>query len=163
MLSSTRQQHRYSGLLALLAVVSATPAFAKDANFEGLTLPGASGATRGVVSGYTGGSYSLSSIANRDRHNNECFGYGDRSPDHILKLDQDFAQLKLKVNSGRKGTTLLVKGPDNDTIRCGGETESRRDAQIIDSDWKSGTYQIWVGAVESGQRLDYTLLVREQQ
>lgn len=156
-------QYQSSGLLALLAVFSAVPAFANDANFEGLTLPGTSGATRGVVSGYTAGSYPLSSIANSDRHNNECFGYGDRNPDHILKLDRDFAQLKLKVNSGRKGTTLLIKGPDDDTIRCGGETEPRRDAQIIDSDWKSGTYQIWVGAVESGKRLDYTLLVREQQ
>jgi len=41
--------------------------------------------------GSTGGSYSLSAIANTDRHNNKCLGFATPTPDHIIVLQQNFS------------------------------------------------------------------------
>ena len=159
MLVHTKLGCKCSGLVALIAALSITPVLAQDSNFESLSLPTATGATRGVLTGHTGGSFSLSSIANRDRHNNECFGFAAQTPDHVLSLKKDFSQLKFRVNSGGKGTTLVIKSVGDQTIRCAGDP--KKDVRLEDSNWKAGDYQVWVGSIESGKRLDYTLTVKE--
>ncbi|MBD2060258.1 hypothetical protein H6F88_30395 [Oculatella sp. FACHB-28] len=153
---------KWTGFLALLATLGVAPALAQSANFDSLTLsPGFSSAD-GTVQGYTQGSFSLSSIANRDRSENLCVGFADTTPDHILVLQQDFSQLTLQVNSGGGDTTLLVQGPSDSTVRCGDDTgRTNTDASIQDSSWQAGTYKVWVGAFESGSRHEYTLTVRE--
>ncbi|NJN58527.1 MAG: hypothetical protein HC879_14025 [Leptolyngbyaceae cyanobacterium SL_5_9] len=162
MFKSISPSLKWTGFLALLAALGVVPALAQSANFDSLTLsPGFSPAD-GTVQGYTQGSFSLSSIANRDRSNSLCVGFADTTPDHILVLQQDFSQLTLQVNSGGGDTTLLVQGPNDSTVRCGDDTgRNNTDASIQDSSWSAGTYKVWVGAFESGVRYDYTLTVRE--
>jgi hypothetical protein len=144
-----------------IAAVVTIPVFAQTANFGTLTLsPGFPPAT-GVSRGSTGGAFSLSAIANLDRHKNKCLGFAAPTPDHILVLQQDFPRLTISVNTAGKDTTLLVSGPDKGTVRCGDDTGQNKDASITDSGWKAGTYQIWVGTMTSGDKYNYTLSVQE--
>ncbi|NEQ21659.1 MAG: hypothetical protein F6K28_21075 [Microcoleus sp. SIO2G3] len=149
------------GVIALIAALSATPVLSQAANFDNLSLAPGFPKAAGQVSGYTGGGYSLSSIANSDRNKKPCIGFGDPTPDHIMVLEQDFSNLSVLVNTGGKDTTLVVQGPNDQTVRCGDDTGSSKDASVQGSNWSAGTYRIWVGSFESGQRLNYTLTVRE--
>ncbi len=149
-------------ILALLATIAPMPVVANiAANFGTLSLiPGFKPET-GKVKGYTGGSYSVSAISNRDRKKNACIGFADPTPDHILVLKKDFSRLKIQVNSSGYDTTLLIQGPDDKTIRCGDDTGKNKDASIEDSDWKAGNYKVWVATFNSGVRRNYTLSVQE--
>lgn len=154
-------QHLYGKwVIALIAALSSTPVFAQTANFGNLTV--APGFSAGVaqVAGSTGGSYSLSSIANSDRDKKACIGFASETPDHILVLEKDFPALMIQINSRGKDTTLLIKGPDK-TIICGDDTGIRKDASIEAKNLKAGKYQIWVGSIEAGQRWNYILTLRE--
>lgn len=150
-----------SGVIALIAALGAIPVFSQTANFGNLTLAPGFAQGAGSASGYTGGSYSLSSIANRDRNNNHCIGFGAPTPDHILVLESNFSNLSVLVNTGGKDTTLVIQGPNNQTLRCGDDSGSSKDASVRDTNWSAGTYKVWVGTFEPGQRLNYTLTVRE--
>lgn len=162
MFTLTPPSFKWAGFLALLATLGATPLLAQSANFDSITLSPGFSVADGTVRGYTQGSFSLSSIANRDRSNSLCVGFADSTPDHILVLEQNFSQLTLQVNSGGGDTTLLVQGPNDSTIRCGDDTSrTNTDASIQDTDWQAGTYKVWVGAFESGVRHDYTLRLSE--
>lgn len=150
------------GAIALMAtLLGATPVLSQSANFGRLSLAPSFPARAGQATGNTGGSFSLSSIANRDRHNKPCIGFGDTNPDHIIVLQKNFPSLSVLVNSGGKDTTLVIQGPDKQTVRCGDDTGSSKDASVKDSNWAAGTYRIWVGNLEPGKRVNYTLTVRE--
>lgn len=160
MFLSARQHFKRSSLLAFMAVLSATPVFAQAANFSSLTLSLGFPPSTGIVTGFTGGGYSLSAIANRDRYNRHCIGFGDPSPDHIIVLEKDFPRLKIQVNSGGHDTTLLIQGSDG-SIRCGDDTGSNKDASVEDTNWKAGTYRVWVGVFNPGVERRYTLSIEE--
>ncbi len=138
------------GLLALAMVFGTLPALAQ-ANFETLNL--SPGFGQKSATGYTGGSYSLPSIANRDRNGNPCLGYGEQAPDFVMNLQGDIPQLSIAVNSGGQDTTLVIRGPGNFTL-CGDDT-------VQDSNWQAGKYEIWVGTIEPNQNWNYSLTVRE--
>ncbi|AFZ14441.1 hypothetical protein Cri9333_3622 [Crinalium epipsammum PCC 9333] len=146
------------GILTLTTALFATPSIAENANFGELTLT--PGFKKTSIRGYTDGSYSLPSIANRDRNNNACIGFASPAPDHVIILQKDFARLQIKVNSRGKDTTLVIKGPGG-TIRCGDDTGKTKDASISDTKWKAGEYQVWVGSIESKQTWNYTLFIQE--
>jgi hypothetical protein len=154
---------RCGWLLALMSVVTATatPAIAESSHFGKFTLsPGFEAAT-GIVKGHTGGAYSLSDISRRDRDRNFCIGFADPQPDHILVLEKDFDQLTILVNSRGGDTTLLIQGPDDQTIRCDDGSDTSKDASLIDKNWKNGIYKIWVGTFHPRKRHNYTLTVQE--
>jgi len=154
-------QSQLGWLLAVIIPMIATSASAQKANFTSLKLSPGFEADTGTTSGYTGGSYSLSAISNRDRDKKACIGFADPNPDHILVLEKDFNNLKILVNSDGSDTTLLIKGPDETTIRCGDDTGKSKDASIDDGNWKQGTYKIWVGTFNSGIKQNYTLRVQQ--
>lgn len=153
-------RHRWGKSLVLGGLVSllgGLPVLAQSANFGNLTL--GNGSNRASAEGFTAGFFALSNIAARDHQGRVCVGFGDANPDHILVLQQDYANLTLQVNSGGNDTTLLVKGPDN-TVWCGEDTSRRNpDAMLQDNNWSAGTYEVWVGAHNQGQRYNYTLSV----
>jgi hypothetical protein len=148
-------------ILSAIAGLSALPAFAADqkSNFGTLTLSAESKPTD-EFKGYTGGSFQLPSIANRDRQGKLCLGFADQNPDYILVLQKDFPQLKIQVDSGGKDTTLLIKEPDG-SIRCGDDTGTSKDASVEDTNWKAGTYRIWVGSSEAGVKWNYKLSIQQ--
>lgn len=148
-------------LFAAIGIIPAIPALAEMGNFEQLNLAAGFSKAAAVVTGYTSGAYSLSSIANNDIYGNPCIGYGDPDPDHTMVLENDFSQLILEIDSGGQDTTLIVRGPEPNTIRCNFGTDSNKDASIKDSNWKAGKYEIWVGSIKASRRLDYRLSVQQ--
>lgn len=160
MLACPRVRLNGSRILALLAALISLPALAETANFGSLTLSRTSPTSTAVLTGSTGGSFSLSAIANKDTHNNKCFGFGSPTPDHILVLQQDFSQLTVQIDSGGKDTTLLIQGPNDSTVRCGDDTGRSKDASVTDTGWKAGTYRVWVGSLEAGVKYKYSLSVK---
>ena len=159
MLFNPRTHFKNGALLAAIAAIAALPVLAETANFGTLTLSRGFESPTAVLRGSTGGSYSLSAIANADRHKNKCLGFATPTPDHIIVLQQSFSKLTIKVNSGGKDTTLLVQGPG--TVRCGDDIGQNKDAGILDSDWQAGSYRIWVGTLEPGAKSNYTISVQE--
>ncbi len=156
------QLYSRGAIVLITVLISAMPVLSqKTSNFGTLTLSPGFAPKEGRATGTTGGSYSLSSIANRDRNKNPCIGFGDSSPDHILVLQKNFPSLSIRVNARGQDTTLVIQGPNDQTIRCGDDTGSSKNASVQDSGWAAGTYKIWVGAIESGQQVNYTLSVRE--
>lgn len=149
------------GVIALIAALSATPVLSQAANFGTLTLSPGFVPGSAVTNGNTGGTYSLPSIANRDRNKKPCIGFGSETPDHIIVLEKDFPRLIIRVNSRGKDTTLLIRGPNN-LILCGDDAGSRKDASVEATNLKAGRYEVWVGSIEAGQRWNYNLSVREQ-
>ena len=157
-----RSTHFQSGvLLAAIATIATLPVLAETSNFGTLTLSRGFQSPAGLLRGSTGGSYSLSAIANADRHKNKCLGFATPTPDHIIVLQQNFSKLTIQVNSGGKDTTLLVQGPNGNTVRCGDDTGQNKEAGIVDSDWEAGCYMIWVGSLEPGVRSNYSISVHE--
>lgn len=119
------------------------------------------GFTTTQVGGQTVGSYGLANIASRDSSGEFCLGYADRSPDHVLTLEQDFTQLTIAVDSGGADTTLLIQGPNDGTVRCNDNaSRQNRDAHIEDT-FSQGTYQLWVGSFDQDGRHRYDLKVSE--
>lgn len=140
-----------------LSMAIAVPAIAQPDNFKTLTLDNKT--TSGTMTGSTGGTTSLPAIVgNSDRQNQKCIGFGDPTPDHTLVLKQPFSALSIRVDSGGGDTTLLISGPDG--VRCADSGESDKDVQLQQSDWKPGTYRIWVGTVIPNTSRDYRLTVR---
>ncbi|AOY82875.1 hypothetical protein BJP36_26155 [Moorena producens JHB] len=148
------------GVIALIVALCSLPVLSQTANFASLNLSPGFSPSQGQVSGHTGGAYSLSSIANSDRNNDPCIGFGDPTPDHLMVLEADLPSLTIGVNTEGEDTTLLIQFPNNQ-ILCGDDTGSKKDASITAQNWPAGTYQIWVGAFEGGQRWDYTLTAVE--
>lgn len=148
--------------LALTTVLLATPVLADTANFGSLTLAPGFSPAKAIVSGSTGGAFSLSSLNNHDIHNQPCIGYGgSKTPDHIITLQKHFSHLKLQVNSGGRDTTLVVEDPSG-VFRCGDDVNTHnKDASIDDTNWNAGQYKIWVGTIQPGQRWNYNLSVHE--
>ncbi|MCW5314028.1 hypothetical protein GTQ43_09500 [Nostoc sp. KVJ3] len=157
-----RLQFSSAWLLAILATIAASPVIAQTANFGTFNLSANFNPAQGTVQGFTGGSYSLSAISNRDRDQKTCIGFADPKPDHIMVLEKDFSQLTIQVDSSNNDTTLLIQGPDEKTIRCGDDTGKSKDASVSDRNWKSGTYRIWVGTFNPGVKRDYTLTVEQR-
>ena len=160
MLANSYKWFAAGSLLVAIATAIGTPLLAQNANFGKLTLSVGFSPATGMTRGNTGGSYSLSTISNRDRGGNFCIGFSDPTPDHILELQTNFSRLKLQVNSPGNQTSLLIQGPDG-VIYCADNIDGSEDTVVEESSWKSGTYRLWVGSVESGVRLNYTLSVRE--
>jgi len=154
--------HLYTKFLFIsMVALSATVALSQTSNFGKVSLSPGFSQSSGQLTGQTGGSYSLSSIANLDQKGHACIGFADETPDHILVLEKGFPSLKVLVNTGGKDTTLVLRGPNNQTIRCGDDTGPSKDASITDSNWPAGEYQVWVGSFEPGQKWNYTLTVQE--
>ncbi|MDZ7962480.1 MAG: hypothetical protein RMY34_32215 [Aulosira sp. DedQUE10] len=147
--------------LAIATAIMAQPVIAQTANFGTLKLSAGFNPAEGVVEGYTGGSYSLSAIINRDRDKKACIGFADPQPDHIITLEKNFDRLKFLVNSGGYDTTIVIQGPDDSTIRCGDDTGKSKDASIDDQNFKSGTYRVWIGTFNPGVKHNYTLSVQQ--
>lgn len=146
-----------SCLTGIFTAIGSNSVAANTSLFGKISLSPNSKVVRKTVTGYTGGSYSLSAVSKRDSQKNLCIGFADPTPDHILVLEKDFPKLNIKVNSGGYDTTLLIVGPDKKTVRCGDDTGTSKDASVNARNWKAGTYKIWVGSFKVRTRRNYRL------
>jgi len=151
------------GLSIAIALLAAFPILAQQpSNFGTLSLSPGFKRAAGHATGYTSGSFSLAAIARQDQLNNPCFGFsGDpQVPDHVIELQQPFSNLTVQVKGeNNRDTTLLVRGPG--LLLCGERSGASKDANVTATNWQPGTYQVWVGSMNSGERINYTLSVRE--
>lgn len=142
-------------VMPITAWMLAGPAIAQD-NSEPITLTDGAAQVQGV----SAADYSLTLLAGRDRRRRLCLGYGATQPSHTLVLSEPYPRLQIAVDSGGGDTTLLVQGPNG--IDCNDNPgRNQRDAVVTDTDWPEGTYRIWVGSFNEGDRLNYTLEVSE--
>ncbi|ESA32258.1 hypothetical protein N836_27095 [Leptolyngbya sp. Heron Island J] len=161
MFKSTRFKSTAKSTILKLTGIVALPLLLVTAAQASSEMRLALGFASTQAGGETVGSYSLSNIASRDSSGEFCLGYGDRTPDHVLTLEQDFTQLTIAVDSGGEDTTLLIQGPDNTTVRCNDNASRRdRDPEIQDT-FAKGTYRVWVGAFEQEGRHRYNLTITE--
>jgi len=154
-------QRWWLGYLASLVVLTPLPGMAETGNFDSLTLAPGFAKAAGKVRGYTSGSFAFSTRSKSDRQGNPCLGMGTQTPDHILVLKQPFPRLSLRVISPNNDTTLMVEGPNNLRL-CGDDTGRSQDPSVKDTDLAAGTYRVWVGTLEPGQKRNYTLVVEER-
>jgi hypothetical protein len=84
-----------------------------------------------------------------------CTGMIDDTPDHTMVLRQDFSQLRVQVDSGQD-TSLVIRGPGG--LRCNDDSDGLN--PVIEGYWPAGTYQIYVGSVESGTH-NYSISISE--
>jgi len=154
MLKKPIKHFKHARFLAWVTLLCASSVVAQTANISAINVAPGFEPSSAIATGSTGGSFSLFSIANRDRYNNFCVGYSaSQTPDHIMTLQKDFPHLKIELRSGNNPTTLVVRGP-NGVVRCG-------IGAVEDKNWKAGEYKVWVGSKDEGTRGNYTLLVRE--
>lgn len=156
----TRYQRYVTVALALLAagIGGAGTALAQAANYAPITLS-ANPATA-TVTGVTAGIFSLANIAMRDQRSLICAGFADATPDHILTLTEPLSQITLQVDSGGHDTSLLLQGPGNGQVYCDEDISRRNpDAQIQAENLPAGTYRLWVGSQDHGERINYSLIV----
>lgn len=151
----------WAGCLAFLSLMAVRPGMAETGNFDSLTLAPGFAKAEGKVRGYTSGSFAFSTRAKSDRQGNPCLGIGTETPDHILVLKQPFPRLSLRVSSPNNDTTLMVEGPNNFRL-CGDDTGRSQNPSVTATDLEAGTYQVWVGTLEPGQKRNYTLVVEER-
>ncbi len=151
------------GLSIAIALLTALPIVAQQAsNFGTLTLSPGFKRSAGRAPGYTGGSFSLTTLARQDQTGNPCLGFSadPQVPDHILDVQQPFTRLTVSVKSeGNRDTTLLVRG--SGVLLCGDDTGADKDASVTAANLQPGSYQVWVGSMNSGERINYTLSVQE--
>lgn len=151
-----------AGLGIAFSSVLLTQLFSQSVVAQVLVPAGSEAATfteQGIrFEGTTGGELNLMGLARRDRRRRLCLGYGNAEPDHVLILAEDVARLSLAVESNGGDTTLLVEGPRG--IDCNDNVgRNNRDAAVRGSNWPAGTYRIWVGSFDQGDRVDYKLLI----
>lgn len=147
-------------ILSIITAVTATPVIANSSNFGKTSLSPGFEPSKGRLTGYTTGSFSLHLMSKRDQNGNPCTGFATSTPDHIIVLDKDFSNLELKVDSG-SDTTLFVLGPDDNTIRCGDDNGKNKDARVTGNDWKAGLYKIWVGNFRKNSQTNYSLYLKD--
>jgi hypothetical protein len=110
------------------------------------------------LSGSTGGSVSLASLAGIDAN---CRGFAQAQPSHTITLNESFPLLDLLVytNGINHDPTILLKGP-NGIVVCADDESQGRNPQISRR-LPQGTYQVWVGSKEVNQAFPYTLSLSE--
>jgi hypothetical protein len=148
-----------AAIAALSLLSPGQGAIAQESNFGSFSL---NPKTRGaIVDGATGGSTSLSAVtSNLDRDDNQCFGFGDPRPDHILSLEKAVDRLKVLVDSRGQDTTIVIQAPDGSFI-CADDFGNSKDAGLDRlTPWSAGKYKFWIGTVTPGRRYNYKLTVQ---
>ncbi|ACL73676.1 hypothetical protein Tgr7_2601 [Thioalkalivibrio sulfidiphilus HL-EbGr7] len=134
----------------LVAVLWAATASAQFEDFDlspGFTPDPATG------TGISGGS--VDAAGHGSTSSGPCTGKIDTTPDHTLVLRADFSQLRVQVNSA-KDTSLVIRGPAG--YRCNDDGDGLN--PVIEGYWPAGTYQIYVGSVDTGAH-SYTISISE--
>lgn len=145
-----------SAALAALSALAATTALAQDAS-----ATATSGSVR-ASAGFTPDPISVSIVSggniDASRLGGSCTGMIARAPDYEFTYTAGSYPLTFAVASGGD-TTLVINGPDGRWY-CDDDS-SGLDPIVSFSSPRSGTYDIWIGAV-GGQGASSTLMITEQ-
>lgn len=105
--------------------------------------------------GVSGGNTPLGEIARtKNTATGHCNGYGRIQPNHSLELTSSFDFLRLEVESSAD-TTILVRGPGG--VWCNDDASTTN--PLIEGQWQSGIYRIWVGSYQADTENDYQIKI----
>ena len=108
-----------------------------------------------TIRGTSGGTVKALNIARTDNTpTGYCDGFVNPQPNHILKLDTFFNNLRLEVESSAD-TTVLVKGVNG--IWCNDDAGSAN--PMIEGQWQPGTYKVWVGSYQPDSQNSYQIKI----
>ncbi|WP_156815552.1 hypothetical protein [Pseudanabaena sp. PCC 6802] len=109
------------------------------------------------LQGRTGGSVSMTSLSGQAN----CRGFASEQPNHTINLTANFPLVDFLVytKNVNDDTTMMIKGP-NGLVMCADDEYRGRNPQLTRR-LPEGSYQIWVGARNANQSVNYTLSVSE--
>lgn len=108
-----------------------------------------------TAGGTSGGDTSVREITRiKNTATGHCNGYVRPQPNHLLELGSSFDFLRLQVESSTD-TTILVRGPGG--FWCNDDAGTAN--PLIEGQWQSGIYQIWVGSYQAETSNDYQLKI----
>lgn len=136
--------------MILAAVLWVAPA---SAMFEDFDLSPGFLPDPAVGTGLSGGR--VDATAHGNTSHGACTGMIDSSPDHTMVLRRDFSRLRVHVVA-QQDTSLVIRGPDG--LRCNDDSDGLN--PMVEGYWPAGTYQIYVGSVDSGTH-EYDISVSE--
>lgn len=127
--------------------------------FENVTLSPNFSPDPVTVHGISGGAQPASDVSGRaETVTGLCTGFVDGEPDHTMVLTDYFDYLQLQVQSP-ENTMLLVRGPGGSW--CNDTYEGANPG--IAGQWFSGTYQIWIGSLETNRYHPYIIRITSSQ
>lgn len=86
-----------------------------------------------------------------------CIGFIAEEPDFVLILEDDFPYLSLLIDSPLE-TSIVLYSQEFDEWYC--DATSGDFNPLIDGSWAAGTYEVYVGLLESAV-FDYDLYISE--
>ena len=149
--------------IAASVLLAVLPVQAQSFQGDKILLGSANGAQNVNIRGYAKGSVALfQAVGDRDSSNRRCMGYGSLAPDHVIELGKGTSQITLQVKSQNQDTTLVVVGPDNRLYCADDSPTGEKDAGLVLSGLKAGTYKIWVGTLDAGLNIRYQLSLQSK-
>ena len=110
------------------------------------------------IPGTSGGTIQASDLARTENTpTGYCDGFVNSQPNHILKIDSFFNNLKLEVVSSAD-TTVLVKSDRN--VWCNDDAGSAN--PMIQGQWQPGIYQVWVGSYQPDSKDSYQIKITDK-
>jgi len=115
------------------------------------------------LTGEGGGQTSLASIA---KGADNCRGFANATPNHIITLNESFLLLDFLVEPTNINDrpTMLIQGPKGISVCADAQADGRfpqvtlsRPNELL----SKGDYQVWVGSRTSNQSFAYTLKLSE--
>ena len=108
-----------------------------------------------VATGTSGGNIPLQEIAGTENTaTGYCDGYVNSQANHTLELESFFEFLRLEIASSAD-TTVLVKGSSG--VWCNDDAGTAN--PVIEGQWQSGLYQIWVGSYQADSNNEYQIKI----
>ena len=148
---------------AISVLLAVSPVRAQTFQGDKILLGPAAGAQNVNIRGYAKGTVALfQSVGDRDSANRRCMGYGSLAPDHMIELGKGTSQITLQLKSQNQDTTLVVVGPDNRLYCADDSPNGGRDAGLVLSGLKPGSYKIWVGTLDAGLNVRYQLSLQSK-
>jgi hypothetical protein len=115
------------------------------------------------LTGEGGGQISLASIA---KGADNCRGFANATPNHIITLNNPFPLLDFSIEPKNINDrpTMLIQGPRGISVCADAESKGRFpqvSLRLPNGLLPKGDYQVWVGSRTSNQSFAYTLKLSE--
>lgn len=145
-------------------IFTTLPTFASPPPSETIVLGATNPQHSFILRGFSKGSVALfQNVGDRDSQNHRCLGYGNLEPDHVVEIQGKMSKLTFQVKTqDQKDTTLIVQGPNNVMYCSADSQDGSKNTALTISNFKEGTYKVWVGALDAGTTFRYSLSLQAQ-
>ncbi|MEM8721983.1 MAG: hypothetical protein AAGE84_22260 [Cyanobacteria bacterium P01_G01_bin.39] len=111
-----------------------------------------------AIQGTSGGSIVAQEVAQtKNTATGFCNGYVNSQPNHLLNIESFAPYLRLEIASDAD-TTIIIKGPGG--VWCNDDSDDAN--PMIEGQWQSGLYQVWVGSYQVNSSHDYQIRINSR-